>query len=285
MRIILITGEDPGHRYVANRLASEVELAGIIVDRGTGRRRWRRLWKRYTLGQLASRACVRFLTTVRRDGIRRRNRMLEILGAQRCGDLLFPHLVTSVHGINSTEGVNLVSSLQPDVILVFGTGVVKERILSLARNVALNLHTGISPYYRGADCTLWPLYNNELQMLGATIHKCTMQLDGGFIFATGRARLHEDDDLDSVFARCVMVGADLYVKVVKDVLAGKLEGNPQDLSIGREYKGVMWNVRADLKIRRQIRNGLVRRYVLGEGGGRVVVPSCLNHLRAADPDV
>jgi methionyl-tRNA formyltransferase len=263
MRVVLITGEDLGHRYVANKLASAVELAGIVVDQGTGRRgQWRRLWKRYTIRQLVSRACLRLLATVRRDGIRRRERIVEALGAENCSEFLFPRLVTIVHGINSAEGERVVSSLDPDVILVFGTVMVKNHLLSLAREVALNLHTGISPYYRGADCDFWPLYNNELHMLGATIHKCTMQVDGGAIFATGHARLQADDDLYSVFVRCLMVGADMYVEVLKGLIAGRLEAYPQDLSIGREYKVVMRNVRSDLKVRRQIKNGLIRRYVL-----------------------
>jgi methionyl-tRNA formyltransferase len=175
---------------------------------------------------------------------------------------LFPGLVSRVHGINSPEGQRFVSFLRPDVILVFGTGVVKENVLSLARHVALNLHTGISPYYRGADCAFWPLHNNELHMLGATVHECTMQLDGGKIFGTARASLQADDDLYSIFARCLSDGSDLYVRAVKDLIAGRLEGIPQDLSVGREYKAVMRNVKADLKVRRQLRAGLVRRYVL-----------------------
>jgi len=263
MRIILITGDDLGHRYVANKLASEVELAAIVVDLGAaGPGRWRKLWKRYTIGQLISRACLKVLAAVRRDSVRRRNRTLDVLGAENCCSFLFSDLITHVHGINSKDSVRIISFLQPDVILVFGTSVVKASVLSLARNLALNLHTGISPYYRGADCTFWPLYNNELHLLGATVHECTMQLDGGCIYETRQARLQADDDLYSVFARCLMVGADLYVKVVKDLIGGRLGGNSQDLSLGKEYKAVMRNLSADLKVRHEIRHGLVRRHVL-----------------------
>jgi methionyl-tRNA formyltransferase len=100
-------------------------------------------------------------------------------------------------------------------------------------------------------------------MLGATIHECTMQLDGGRIFAIGQASLQEDDDLYSVVARCLIIGVDLYVKA-KDLIAGRLEGSPQDLSVGREYKAVMRNVRADLKVRREIKKGLIRRHVASQ---------------------
>jgi methionyl-tRNA formyltransferase len=264
MRLVLVTGDGLEHKYVANKFAAAIELAGIVVDEGVSGGRLRKLWKRYTVGQLISRAVLKLLAKLRRDEDVRHDRLVKTLGEENCSSFSVPELVTRVHGINSKEGVRVVSSLQPDVILVFGTGVVRERILSLARNVALNLHTGISPYYRGADCTFWPLHNHELHMLGATIHECTMQLDGGRIFAIGQASLQEDDDLYSVVARCLIIGADLYVKAAKDLIAGRLEGSLQDLSVGREYKVVMRNMRADMKVRREIKKGLIRRYVVSQ---------------------
>lgn len=44
----------------------------------------------------------------------------------------------------------MVPSLAPDIMLIYGTVLVGSKILSLARAGALNMHTGISPYYRGA---------------------------------------------------------------------------------------------------------------------------------------
>ena len=43
-----------------------------------------------------------------------------------------------------------------------------------------------------------------------------------------------------------------------------LEGSPQDLSVGREYKAVMRNMRADMKVRREIKKGLIRRHVASQ---------------------
>jgi len=99
-------------------------------------------------------------------------------------------------------------------------------------------------------------------MLGATVHECTTQLDGGRIFATVRASLQADDDMFGAFFRCLVAGTDLYCRVIEDLIAGRLEGTPQDLNLGFEYRAVMHGVRADLKVRRQVKNGLIRRYVL-----------------------
>lgn len=267
MRVVLITGSSFGHRYVANRLASTVGLAGIVVDEGApgGLAAWRRLWKRYTLSQMGSRLALRCLAIICNDAAHWQKRAKEILGAENCLDFRFPNLVTRVHGVNSKESMALLSSLQPDVLLVFGTALVRAPVLSLARRIALNLHTGISPYYRGADCYFWPIYNNDLSMLGATVHECTAHIDGGRIFATAHASLQSEDDVFCAFFRCVAQGADLYVNVVQDLIAGRLGGGtPQNLNLGREYRAVMRGIKADLKVRLQVNRGLIRRYVLAD---------------------
>src|SRR4029077_12757132 len=97
--------------------------------------------------------------------------------------------------------------------------------------------------------------------LGATVHECVKDVDGGRIFATTGIQLHADDDLFAVFARCVDAGADLYVRKAQELLEHGLEGAPQDLSIGREYMAVMRDARAERKVRSSIRAGMIRRYV------------------------
>lgn len=122
------------------------------------------------------------------------------------------------------------------------------------------MHTGISPYYRGADCAFWPLYQGELNRLGATVHQCTSVLDGGAIYKVGRLRLEREDDRFCVFARAVKLGTDLYVQAVQELLEGRLQKRPQQLERGREYRAAMKRWRQELAVRWRIRRGLIRDY-------------------------
>jgi methionyl-tRNA formyltransferase len=267
MRIILITGDNLEHHYVANRLTREIELTAIVVDHGkrvSTSEKYRKYFRRYTPAQIVSRTCLVLLRKIWRDRVIRERTLLSVFGQENCLGFLRPDLLHHVHGINTPESVRLVSSLEPDVILVFGTGIVGGRILSLASTLALNMHTGISPYYRGADCTFWPVHNQELHMLGATVHECTKELDGGRIFGTTRTQLHKDDNLFAVFARCVMAGADLYANRVRELTERTLKGTAQELSVGVEYKAVMRGVRAECRARRSVKAGLIRRFVEGQ---------------------
>jgi methionyl-tRNA formyltransferase len=263
-RIVVITGDDLEHRYLANRLAVQIRPTAIVVDHGKPVRaldRYKRLWRRYTLRQLYSRAVLATFKKLERHDARRRARIMSVFGPANCLEFSHPELLQHVHGINTAEGVRVVSSLEPDLILVFGTGIVGNKILSLARRVALNMHTGISPYYRGCDCSFWPVHNGEPHMLGATVHECTSQIDGGKILGTTRADLAADDCLFSVFARCVIAGTELYARTVNQLVSADVAVADQNLSVGAEYKAYMRDLWSELRARHSIRTGLIRHYL------------------------
>ena len=70
--------------------------------------------------------------------------------------------------------------LNSDVYIVFGSGYIKgELVKFLIDNKALNIHMGISPYYRGTDCNFWALYDDNPHLVGATIHLLSEDLDDG----------------------------------------------------------------------------------------------------------
>ena len=263
-RVIVITGDGLEHHYVTNKLAARIPLAGIIVDHGkpvSKSEKIRRYFRRYSIPQLMSRVWLALLRKSWGNTDSRQRALLSVFGAENCLQFQHPELLHHVHGINTPEGIREVSFFEPDVILVYGTGIVGGKVLSQARTIALNMHTGISPYYRGCDCAFWPLHNEELHMLGATVHECVKDVDGGRIFGTTGIQLHADDDLFAVFARCVDAGASLYVQKAEELLEHGLEGAPQNLSLGVEYMAVMRDARAERKVRNSIRGGMIRRYV------------------------
>jgi methionyl-tRNA formyltransferase len=159
---------------------------------------------------------------------------------------------------NGPECVDLLTELRPDVIAVFGTLVLKPPVIKAARTAILNMHTGLSPRYRGTDTTFWPLHNGEPEWVGVTVHVLDAGIDSGPILRTARPELAADDDDASLFAKCVQVGTPLYVDAVRDALAGHVGGEVQHLEDGRNYLGVERTVGAELRVRRKLRDGLLR---------------------------
>ena len=70
--------------------------------------------------------------------------------------------------------------LKSDVYVIFGSSYIKGDLVNfLVKNKALNIHMGVSPYYRGTDCNFWALYDDNPHLVGATIHMLTKGLDSG----------------------------------------------------------------------------------------------------------
>jgi methionyl-tRNA formyltransferase len=266
--LVLLTGDGPEHRYVANRLDREIGLTAVVVDEGkelTGHERRAQLHRRYTWPQLGGRAAHRLALRVLRDEPRSRQQVEHVLGPDST-EWATERPVLRVHGINGDEARARIAETAPDRLLVYGTGIVGEKVLALGNLPPLNMHTGWSPDYRGSDCAFWPLFDRRPDMLGATVHEVTADVDGGRIYGRARAQLEPDDQMHAVFARCVQTGTALFVEVLSSLSRGDgPEGVSQDLTRGREYRAVDLTLRADLMVRLAIRRGLVRDFCRGRG--------------------
>ncbi|ASJ75522.1 formyl transferase [Granulosicoccus antarcticus] len=125
---------------------------------------------------------------------------------------------------------------KPDVIVVYGTTIIRSNIFSRARTITLNMHTGLSPWYRGDSTLFWPVYYNEPDKLGVTVHELVESIDGGAIAATARVSYEPGDTEAELFAKGVRAGTQIYIDSVEAALAGTLSCTPQDHSAGREFR-------------------------------------------------
>lgn len=70
--------------------------------------------------------------------------------------------------------------LKSDVYIIFGSSFIKGWLLKfLINKKAINIHMGVSPYYKGSSCNFWALYDRNINMIGSTIHYLSAKLDGG----------------------------------------------------------------------------------------------------------
>lgn len=76
----------------------------------------------------------------------------------------------------------LAPALQSDIYVVFGASYIKRPLIDfLVGRRALNIHMGVSPYYRGDSCNFWAVYDGNPDLVGATIHYLSAGLDTGAI--------------------------------------------------------------------------------------------------------
>ena len=82
--------------------------------------------------------------------------------------------------LNKLDVDVLKPALQSDYYVVFGSSFIKGELIEfLVSKSAINIHMGLSPYYRGSSCNFWALYDNKPDYVGATIHLLSKGLDSG----------------------------------------------------------------------------------------------------------
>jgi len=269
LRLVILTGDGLEHRFVANALSRAFpgELQAIVVAQ-PGRRsllqQVRILLRRYTGKQIVSRVCARAYALLSGRPRRRRATYARFLTPGHPLGWERRDLVRRVTSPNGRECIQMLRELAADVIAVYGTAVIKPPVIRLARSAILNMHTGLSPQYRGADTVFWALHNEEPEWVGVTVHALDEGIDSGPIIRTGRPVITPDDDEDSLFCKCVVLGARLYAEAIREVATGARQYPPQDRRQGREYRFVDRTVVAERRVRSLLRRGLLHRFVEGQ---------------------
>jgi methionyl-tRNA formyltransferase len=241
MKIAVVTSDGHEHRYVLDRLNAALgnHIALVVIEkwpkRKTGFASFKAQFKRYTAAQVAERIVTKLGRKLLRHPQRLSAGVTEVLGPLRALPAALDYFETP--SANRPECVARLRALAPDYILIYGTGIIRQGVIESSLRATLNLHTGISPHYRGSDCEFWPLYRGEPGMVGATVHECTAAVDGGAIYTTRAANMTGSDTVFTAFGKSVQVGAEIYADIAARLAAGEcLEPMPQNFSIGREYR-------------------------------------------------
>jgi len=229
-RIMILCGRSARHLYVANTLCAAAEPVAIVQETGGE-------WNlKKTLRKLRPDNLFRKAWRWLRD--RRRytgNPEAKFFFPDATPRLDRPELVREVPHINHPDVVRLAKELQPDLICVFGTSLIRGELLDQGRLGIVNLHGGLSPEYRGADCTFWALYNGEPQKVGCTLHYIDAGIDTGRLIAHVSPAVKSGDTELVLFWRAVQDSARVYAEAVARLARGEALGVVQP-GRGRLYQ-------------------------------------------------
>lgn len=254
---MVLCGSSPRHLYVANALCSSAEVIAIVQETGS---EW---------------TMRKFISILRPDKLfrkswrwlrdRRRyhgNPEAGYFFPDRIPELDKPELVKEVPHINHPDVVRLADRHNPDLIAVFGTSLIRGDLLHKAKLGIVNLHGGLSPEYRGADCTFWALFNREPEKVGCTLHFIDAGIDTGRLIAHISPEVRPDDDELTLFWRGVKQSAAVYAELMVRLANGERFGVPQQ-GKGCLYQVKQRGLRHERKLKRMMDQGLLQDRDLG----------------------
>lgn len=246
-RVLLLTGNARRHRYVASVLAASVNLIGIVTEK-----------KRDPVDPTA------LMSLCEKNIIDQHLKERNLAEEKLLGKCDFPNierLDLPEGDANSITAFDWVQDRRPEMVLLYGTSIIRPPLLSVYEGRMINMHLGLSPYYRGAGTNFWPLVDGNPACIGATIHLAVEKVDAGSVLAQSRPFPERFDRAHELGTKAIMAGVQAMISAIELYSKADLSPVSQDLSLGTVYKRSNFSAAAVERMWANLDNGLIDSYV------------------------
>lgn len=205
-KIIIWCGLGANQKALANKIASEFDVAGIVIDTHSREQREKKinriiaiLWDRFRFRKIY-------------------NAWKNLMSYYDQKFTDWPNTaILKVPNINDERTRTFTEKLKPDLIVVSGTALIKKGFLNIPLSIGIiNLHTGLSPYVKGGpNCTNWCIANNAFHLVGNTIMWLNEGIDSGNIITTETVNIQNAADLNEAHRLGMEHAHDLYIRAIR----------------------------------------------------------------------
>ena len=163
--------------------------------------------------------------------------------------------------INKPEHVERIVALRPDLLVAYGCSIIKGALLETFAGRFVNVHLGLSPWYRGSGTNFWPLVNDEPELVGVTFMHIDAGVDTGEIIHQIRADYCPSDTAHTVGNRLIRKMAFECAALVRNF--DRLERMPQppEPEVVRYYRKKDFIEESVKLLRENLCNGMIERYL------------------------
>ena len=249
-RVIILTGSETRHRYFAQFIAND---PGIDVIRT------------YHEGLEGSVVMAEHLSDFEKEHLEARKRSEADFFASylKSFDDSSHSKCIERKSINDKVHIEEILEAGADMLIAFGCSIIKGPLLDEYKNRFVNLHLGLSPYYRGSGTNFWALVNDEPECLGATFMHIDVGIDTGKIIHQIRGRYCLGDNPHTVGNRLIKDAA-LCMRhlIVRFPLVSQFQfkAAPQVVE-EKVYKMSDFSEKATKTLYDNFKNNLVKRYL------------------------
>ena len=205
MRYLIIGGDHPRHLHYINSIIESCNVVGVILET-------RENFLPKPPNEIEPKDRLNFIKHFEN----REKYELEYFG----GDVKIPQctiLNVLESNLSDRNSVDFIRKIRPDIVFIFGSGMIKDPLYSVLPKLKINLHLGLSPRYRGSATLFWPFYFLEPNWAGSTFHLINEEPDAGEIIHQSVPQLVKGDTIHEVACKVVEKSA-IDVKKIIDIL-------------------------------------------------------------------
>ena len=214
MKALVLTSTSPRHRFFARQVATQFEIAAVVCEQK----------RNYYVQQREESEAVRVHFT--RNAAQELACFHDVSARDAEGSVTVPD-------INAPEVIQWVSTLDIDVVCLFGTSILRSPWLTAFPGKIVNLHLGLSPWYRGSATLFWPFADAAAEFLGTTIHLAVEKVDAGAILHRIRPSLQTGKNYYEISHQLIRGSIEAFPGIVTSYLGNTLDPQIQENVTGR----------------------------------------------------
>lgn len=250
-KIVLLTGSELRHDYFRKEIAKNVKI-GVVSSFCEG--------KEKSLENLIKKD--KGSSNLMRRHAEERKKSEEIFFSKTKLSIDSSNPVFIKKGeINNKPIVKKIIEMNPDLIVCYGSSLIKSELLERFKGKFINVHLGLSPYYRGSGTNIWPLINKEPEYIGATFMYIDSGIDTGNIIHQIRAEIKVNDSPHMIGNRLITEMTIVYQKIITNFFNLKLLPQP-DRKRGRLYLIKDFDNESCLKLYKNFEGSMIKDYLL-----------------------
>ena len=194
-KIIMICGAGDSSNYVYNNIEQSFHISKVfIVGEGKKSEFLKKRIKRFGILKVMGQILFIIYTKsiLRGSADQRIKEINEEYGMNR--ENIPEEKIEYIDSVNSLHMQQVIARLDPNLIIINGTPIIKRHILDAADCHFLNIHVGITPKYRGVHGGYWALFENDPGLMGATTHFVDAGIDTGLVLDQSTVQVSEKDN-------------------------------------------------------------------------------------------
>lgn len=213
------TSTDVLRNYLHDHGFADVET--LMEERHSKVKTIRARWRRHGVVALAGQVAFAFLALplVRYAAKSRHSEIMKSYGLRTDKPI---DREVRVQSINDPEVVHRLQERRPQAVIVNGTRIIREHVLSAVDCPYINIHCGITPAYRGVHGGYWALWSGDGGNFGATIHLVDRGVDTGPIARHVRTSFTRDDNFSTYPLVQLAAALPGLLEVLQEVKSGSL---------------------------------------------------------------